>query len=656
MEHNNLSSGIESIYQNPLIRPQDDFFTFVNGAWLDESVIPNDRSSDGAFNWLRERSEKQVREIIEDLAKAPSIPGSNAQKIGDIYRSFMDEDTIEELGLSPIASDLAKAQSITSADDLIAVMGDIESRGGGGLFYLFINNDQKDSSRYISYLGQSGISLPDEAYYRQKEFEEVKAALVEHIEKMFTLAGINDGAAHAKRIVALETQIASLHWDRVKNRDAERTYNKMTFDQLETISEGFNWSLWVSASKTPKNVVELTVIRQPSFFTGLGKMLKNFDRDSWSSWLTWHIISGSAAFLNKALVEENFAFYGTTLSGTPEVRERWKRGVSLVEGSFGEAIGEIYVERHFSSESKKKMIDMVNNLIEAYRIQIDSLTWMTPITKKKAQEKLRTFVPKIGYPDKWRDYSTLAISPTDLIGNLHALATFEQEFEFAKVGSPIDRLEWHMTPQTVNAYYNPLMNEIVFPAAILQPPFFDVNADDAVNYGGIGAVIGHEIGHGFDDQGSKYDGAGNLVNWWSDADRREFEFRTSILIEQYDVLYPESTPDAHVNGALTIGENIGDLGGLMIAYRAYQISLHGQPAPVIDGLTGDQRFFIGYAQIWRGKVRPEEVRRRLATDPHSPPEFRVNQVLKNVPQFYEAFGVKPGDALYMPESERVAIW
>ena len=656
MEHNNLSSGIESIYQNPLIRPQDDFFTFVNGAWLDESVIPNDRSSDGAFNWLRERSEKQVREIIEDLAKAPSIPGSNAQEIGDIYRSFMDEDTIEELGLSPIASDLAKAQSITSADDLIAVMGDIESRGGGGLFYLFINNDQKDSSRYISYLGQSGISLPDEAYYRQKEFEEVKAALVEHIEKMFTLAGINDGAAHAKRIVALETQIASLHWDRVKNRDAERTYNKMTFDQLETISEGFNWSLWVSASKTPKNVVELTVIRQPSFFTGLGKMLKNFDRDSWSSWLTWHIISGSAAFLNKALVEENFAFYGTTLSGTPEVRERWKRGVSLVEGSFGEAIGEIYVERHFSSESKKKMIDMVNNLIEAYRIQIDSLTWMTPITKKKAQEKLRTFVPKIGYPDKWRDYSTLAISPTDLIGNLHALATFEQEFEFAKVGSPIDRLEWHMTPQTVNAYYNPLMNEIVFPAAILQPPFFDVNADDAVNYGGIGAVIGHEIGHGFDDQGSKYDGAGNLVNWWSDADRREFEFRTSILIEQYDVLYPESTPDAHVNGALTIGENIGDLGGLMIAYRAYQISLHGQPAPVIDGLTGDQRFFIGYAQIWRGKVRPEEVRRRLATDPHSPPEFRVNQVLKNVPQFYEAFGVKPGDALYMPESERVAIW
>jgi putative endopeptidase len=656
MEHNNLSSGIESIYQNPLKRPQDDFFTFVNGAWLDESVIPNDRSSDGAFNWLRERSEKQVREIIEDLAKAPSIPGSNAQKIGDIYRSFMDEDTIEELGLSPIASDLAKAQSITSADDLIAVMGDIESRGGGGLFYLFINNDQKDSSRYISYLGQSGISLPDEAYYRQKEFEEVKAALVEHIEKMFTLAGINDGAAHAKRIVALETQIASLHWDRVKNRDAERTYNKMTFDQLETISEGFNWSLWVSASKTPKNVVELTVIRQPSFFTGLGKMLKNFDRDSWSSWLTWHIISGSAAFLNKALVEENFAFYGTTLSGTPEVRERWKRGVSLVEGSFGEAIGEIYVERHFSSESKKKMVDMVNNLIEAYRIQIDSLTWMTPITKKKAQEKLRTFVPKIGYPDKWRDYSTLAISPTDLIGNLHALATFEQEFEFAKVGSPIDRLEWHMTPQTVNAYYNPLMNEIVFPAAILQPPFFDVNADDAVNYGGIGAVIGHEIGHGFDDQGSKYDGAGNLVNWWSDADRREFEFRTSILIEQYDVLYPESTPDAHVNGALTIGENIGDLGGLMIAYRAYQISLHGQPAPVIDGLTGDQRFFIGYAQIWRGKVRPEEVRRRLATDPHSPPEFRVNQVLKNVPQFYEAFGVKPGDALYMPESERVAIW
>jgi len=649
-------SGIEGIYGNPSVRPQDDFFRFINGAWLDESVIPQDRSSDGAFNWLRERSETQVREIIEELAAAPSVIGSNAQKIGDIYRSFMDETAIQAAGLSPIASDLSKAQSISSVDDLITVMGDLESRGGGGLFYLFINNDQKDSSHYITYMGQSGLSLPDESYYRQEEFREAKEALLVHIEKMFELAGISDGPAHVERIVALETQIASFHWDQVKNRDAELTYNKMTFDELIAISKGFNWPLWVAASKTPKRALEQAIIRQPSFFTGLGDLLKKFDRDSWSSWLTWHIISGSASFLSNDFVEENFNFYGTTLSGTPELRERWKRGVSLVEGSLGEAIGEIYVQRHFSGDSKKKMISMVNNLIEAYRVQIDASTWLTPITKKKAQEKLRAFVPKIGYPDRWRDYSALEISPTDLIGNLHSLAAFDQEYEFAKLGSPIDRFEWHITPQTVNAYYHPVMNEIVFPAAILQPPFFDVNADDAVNYGGIGAVIGHEIGHGFDDQGSKYDGAGNLVNWWSDADRREFEERTGALIAQYDALYPESTPDAHVNGGLTIGENIGDLGGLVIAYRAYHISLQGKPAPIIDGLTGDQRFFIGYAQIWRGKVRPEEVRRRLATDPHSPPEFRVNQVLKNVPQFYEAFGVEPGDRLYLSESERVVIW
>jgi putative endopeptidase len=656
MEEITAHSGIEFIHQDHSIRAQDDFFRFVNGKWLKESTIPHDRSSDGAFTWLRERSEKQVKEIIEELAKQPSLPGSVAAKIGDIYTSFMDESRIEEAGISPIAIDLMDAQSISSADDLLQVMGNLESRGGGGLFYTYISNDQKNSSRYIAYLGQSGLSLPDESYYHESEFEGIRISFVEHMAKMFALAGIEDGRSHSLRILELEKVIASFHWDQVRDRNAEATYNKMTFQELQDISDGFNWILWLSASKTPQKVVDEAVIRQPSFFTGIGNLLKNFDRDSWSSWLMWHIISGSASFLSKDFVDENFNFYGKTLSGTPDLRERWKRGVSLVEGSLGEAIGEIYVERHFSLASKDRMMQLVDNLIEAFDSEIESLAWMTPPTKKRAREKLQKFVPKIGFPDKWRDYSALQISSTDLIGNLSSLATFEQEYEFAKLGSPIDRLEWHITPQTVNAYYSRVMNEIVFPAAILQAPFFDLRADDAVNYGGIGAVIGHEMGHGFDDQGSKYDGEGNLQNWWSDADRREFELLTAALIEQYEGLQPEAAPDAHVNGALTIGENIGDLGGLMIAYRAYQISLRGEPAPVIDGLTGDQRFFISYAQIWRGKVRPEEVRRRIVTDPHSPPEFRVNQVLKNIPEFYEAFEVQVGDGLYLPESDRVKIW
>jgi putative endopeptidase len=650
------NSGIEFINQDHSIRPQDDFFRFVNGKWLKESVIPHDRSADGAFTWLRERSEKQIKEIIEELAKQPSLPGSVSAKIGDIYTSFMDESRIEELGVSPIADDLMHAQSISSADDLVRVMGNLESRGGGGLFYTYISNDQKNSSEYITYLGQSGLSLPDESYYHESEFEGIRISFLEHMAKMFALAGIKDGLSHSHRILELEKEIAFHHWDQVRNRNAEATYNKMNFRELQDISDGFNWILWLSASKTPQKAVDDAVIRQPSFFTGIGTLLKKFDRDSWSSWLMWHIITGSASFLSKDIVDENFNFYGRTLCGTPDIRERWKRGVSLVESSLGEAIGEIYVERHFSLASKDRMKQLVDNLIEAFNSEIESLAWMTAPTKKKAREKLQKFVPKIGFPDKWRDYSALQISPTNLIENLNSLASFEQEHEFAKLGSPIDRLEWHITPQTVNAYYSRVMNEIVFPAAILQAPFFDLRADDAVNYGGIGAVIGHEMGHGFDDQGSKYDGDGNLQNWWSEADRREFEILTTALIEQYEGLQPESAPDSHVNGALTIGENIGDLGGLMIAYRAYQISLQGEPAPIIDGLSGDQRFFISYAQIWRGKVRPEEVRRRIATDPHSPPEFRVNQVLKNIPEFYEAFEVQEGDGLYLPESDRVKIW
>lgn len=651
-----LKSGIFLDYMKPEIRPQDDLFRFVNGHWLETKEIPADRAADGHFNRLRELSQDQVRAIINDLSETVAAPGSNAQKIGDLYRSFMDEDRIEALGISPIQADLDRTLAVATRSEFLEVMGELELRGFGGLFYTYISTDARASDQNITYMGQSGLSLPDEAYYREAEYAAIRTALVDHIEAIFTLAKISDAKGHANRVLALETQIASHHWDQVKDRDADLTYNKRSFTELQSMMPAFDWKLWMGATQMPDRILAEVVVGQPSYFEGINAMLEKFDRDAWSSWLAWHLLSGAASYLSRDFVNQNFAFYGTILSGIPELRERWKRGVGLVEGALGEAIGEIYVQRHFPQAAKDRMQELVANLIEAYRVDIAALDWMSEETKAKAFIKLDKFTPKIGYPDKWQDYSSLEIVPDDLIANLAAIAKFGQEYQFAKIGAPVDRLEWHMTPQTVNAYYNPGMNEIVFPAAILQPPFFDLEADDAVNYGAIGAVIGHEIGHGFDDQGSKYDGDGNLENWWSESDRIEFEKRTAKLIEQYDALHPTLAPDVHVNGALTIGENIGDLGGLTIAYKAYQIALNGNPAPVIDGFTGYQRLFIGYAQTWCGKQRPEEVRRRISSDPHSPDEFRCNQIVKNFDPFYEAFDVTEGDALYLPPVDRVRIW
>ena len=652
-----MRSGLDLNHIDLTVRPQDDLFRFMNGKWLKESVIPDDRASDGAFYWLYEQAEKQVKQIILDQAASNAAGGSNAQKIGDLYNSFMDEEKIEQLGITPIAKDLAAAASFKTTDEFFQILGELESQGLSGLFYSYVSTDNKDSSKNIVYLGQSGLSLPDEAYYREGEYQEVRDAFLLHVEKIFELAKLPDGKAAAKQVLELETQIAACHWDQVKDRDAEATYNKKSFTELTSLAPAFNWKLWITASNTPAHVLEQVVVRQPSYFEGLSKLIESFDLDKWRSWLTWHIISGASPYLNKALVDENFNFYGTTLSGIPKLKERWKRGVGLVEGALGEAVGQIYVDRHFGKQAKERMVGLVANLIEAYRVDINALTWMSDETKEKAFIKLDKFTPKIGYPDKWRDYSKLIINPDDLIGNLAQISKYSQDYEYAKIGKPVDKSEWYMTPQTVNAYYNPGMNEIVFPAAILQPPFFDVLADDdAANYGGIGAVIGHEIGHGFDDQGSKYDGDGNLVNWWSDKDRAEFEKRTKKLIEQYDQLSPSAAPEVKVNGALTIGENIGDLGGLTIAYKAYEISLNGKQPPEIDGYTGAQRFFMGWAQSWRGKYRPEEVKRRIATDPHSPDEFRCNQIVANLSEFYDAFAVKQSDKHFMPEDQRVRIW
>lgn len=648
-----LASGIVNENFKATIRPQDDFYRHVNGGWLDTAEIPADRAVDGSFYALRDQSEERVRAIIES-ASGPA--GSDGEKIGDLYRTFMDEDSIESAGISPIRGDLESALSISDLADFTALLGTLESRGRASLFGGYITSDFSDPSINIAYLYQGGLSLPDESYYRESAHSEIRSGLTAHITRILELAGVDDPSKRAAAILTLETEIASHHWDNVKSRDAVATYNKMTFAEIEALTPHFDWRTWSELSRTPEKVLRQAVISQPSFFTGLGQVLGAFDRFKWSSWLAFKVISGSAPYLSSPFVNENFAFYGTKLSGVPVLKDRWKRGVALVEGALGEAVGRIYVERHFPPAAKDRMGELVTNLIEAYRESITNLEWMGADTKKKAIEKLEKFTPKIGYPDKWRDYSSLEIKLGDLTGNLARVHAFESDFHYAKIDAPVDRSEWFMTPQTVNAYYNPGMNEIVFPAAILQPPFFDLEADDAVNYGAIGAVIGHEIGHGFDDQGSRYDGDGRLSNWWSDSDRSEFERRTKSLIEQYDVLSPEETPDAKVNGSLTIGENIGDLGGATIAYKAYMRSLKGAEAPKIDGLSGVMRFFIGYAQVWRSKIRPEAMRVRLATDPHSPAEFRCNQIVKNIDEFAVAFDVKPGDALYLEPKDRVRIW
>lgn len=645
-----MKSGINKSFMDPSVRPQDDLFRHFSGTWLDTYEMPSDRASDGVTRELYDIAEVQVREIIETASGS-----DEAQKIGDLFKSFMDTDAIKARGLSPLTDDLAAIDAITDLHSFIATMGRLETEGLGGIFGAAIYADPMNSVKNIFHIGQGGISLPDESYYREEQFAPIRNAFVDHVTKMGDLAGV---PLMAKEILALETEIATHHWDQVKDRDATLTYNKTSRAELQELAPNFHWELWAENAKIPAIAFDDLNIHEPSFFSGTSAMLAHFSerRDVWVSWLKWQLISSSAAYLTDDIVQQNFSFYGTTLSGTPQIRERWKRGVSLVQGSLGEAIGKVYVGMYFPEAAKKEMLILVDYLTKAYEASIKELSWMSDATKVKALEKLSKFTPKIGYPDKWRDYSTLEIKADDLIGNLQRIAAFGHKEAVDKIGKPVDRDEWHMTPQTVNAYYNPTMNEIVFPAAILQPPFFDMTVDIAANYGGIGSTIGHEIGHGFDDQGSKYDGDGNLVDWWVDSDREAFEKLTGVLIEQFDALYPASTPDTHVNGAFTVGENIGDLSGLEIAYKAYKLALNGAEAPVIDGMTGDQRFFLSYAQAWRGKNRPEETRRRIATDPHSPDEFRCNQIVRNLDAFYAAFDVSPEDAMWLAPEKRVSIW
>ncbi len=647
-------AGIERSGFDESVRPQDDFFRYVNGDWIKKTEIPPDQSRWGTFNKLIDDSEAALRTIIEEAAKSDAPAGSEARKIGDLYNTFMDEAKADGLGMSPVKADVDRIFEAGDKAAFLQVLADLQREGASGLFGFYVDNDAKQSDRYIVYLGQGGISLPDESYYRDPKFQPIRDKFVAHIEKMAELADAPDPKDAAARVLDVETRIAKHHWDRVKRRDRTLTYNKKSLKELEALAPGIDWGAYFKTLGAPE--IAEVIVSEPDYFTALAKLLDEVPLDDWKMWLAWHVVHDAAPMLSKPFVDENFAFYGRTLSGAPEIRPRWKRGVELISGSMGEALGKLYVEKHFPASAKTRMKELVANLVAAYREDIGTLDWMSPETRKKALDKMGKFTPKIGYPDKWRDYSKLEIKSGDLLGDVRRADAFEIARRFAKLGKPIDRTEWEMNAHTVNAYYNPTMNEIVFPAAILQPPFFDADADDAVNYGAIGAVIGHEIGHGFDDQGSKSDGDGNLVDWWTDADRKEFDARAQKLIEQYNAFEPLQLPGQKVNGALTIGENIGDLGGLTIAYKAYKRSLDGKEAPVIDGLTGDQRFFMGWAQAWRGKIRDAELSRRLATDPHSPAEFRCNGVLRNMPEFYAAFGVKEGDKLWLPPDQRVRIW
>ncbi|MEN9715572.1 MAG: hypothetical protein RJA35_1039 [Actinomycetota bacterium] len=649
--------GIDAAAQDKSVRPQDDFYRHVNGTWLKNTEIPADKPLYGTFIALRDKSEKEVHDIITEAAEQGQ--DGIAKKLGDLYASFMDEQRADELRVAPIAAELKLIETIRSVDDAAKLLGEFERAGIGGLFGMAIENDMKNPERYIPMIFQSGLGLPDEAYYREAQHAETLAAYGPHVAQMFHLAGWSNEEADAAsaKVVAFETKLASHHMDVVESRNWDKNYQLFTYDELQALTPTFDWSLYLSGARQTPALLQESVVFMTDYLKAWTDLFSNQNLDSLKAWLAWKVLDSYAPYLSSDIVAQNFEFNGRLLSGMEQNRPRWKRAVSLIEGSLGEAIGEVYVQRHFPESSKQDMEGLVANLLKAYEVSIKALDWMSETTKVKALEKLAKFTPKIGYPNKFKDYSSLEISADDLVGNIRRVNAWVVDDACAKLGKPIDRDEWHMTPQTVNAYYNPTMNEIVFPAAILQWPFYSPLSDKATNYGGIGAVIGHEIGHGFDDKGSTFDGDGKLENWWTEDDRAKFEERTKALIAQYDALSPAQLSDEHhVNGAFTIGENIGDLGGATIAYKAYKFALGGQEDEVINGLTGDQRFFMSYAQVWRSKGRDEIMIQRLATDPHSPAEFRANQILKNVNEFHEAFGTKPGDGMWLDPADRVSIW
>jgi predicted metalloendopeptidase len=654
-------SGIDTTGFDTTVRVQDDLYRSINGRWMDTTEIPSDRSNYGSFSVLADQAEERIRALIEEMAASDQESGSNAQKVGDFYKSFMDEKTIEARGIAPIKPLIETIRKIKDKAELTSQLGEMIQLGVGGPIRFYVDQDDKDATRYLSNLHQGGTTLPDRDYYLMDDEKYVNArqALTTYIQTLLALSGQMNAEQAAAEILDLETKLAQHQWPRTELRDAEKRYNKFAVADLGQIAQAFEFRRFLEAAGVA--TIDEINVTTPSFFTGFGELFRQVPLETWKLYLEYRAIDAFAPYLSQSFADAHFELHEMVLAGVPEQRPRWKRAVGAVGGegagdfgALGEVLGELYVAKYFPPEHKQRMDQLVKNLLLAFEQSIDELSWMTDETKQAAHEKLKKITTKIGYPNKWRDYSALVVQPDDLIGNVMRSNQVEYRRNIDKLGKPIDREEWGMTPFTVNAYYNPGKNEIVFPAAILQPPFFNPDADDAVNYGGIGAVIGHEISHAFDDQGSRYDGDGNLKNWWTDADAAEFKKLKDRLVEQYNDYEP--LPGKRVNGEFTLGENIADLSGLAIAYKAYQLSLDGKPAPDMDGFTGPQRFFVGWSQVWRRKYRDDELLRRLVVDPHSPSYFRANGPVTNIDAFYEAFAVGPDDGLYKPASERIRIW
>ena len=665
-----LTSGIDTAGFDHSVRPQDDFYRYVNGAWLKRTQIRSDATSASSFQELADSSRDGLHELFEEAARPSKSKGDKRvgvalhstsgpteeerHKIGDLYASYLDSARVERLGIKPLAGEMKAIAALKSSSQLPTTFAHFAKLGVVGPISVSVGQDAKASSVNIVQVGQSGLGLPDRDYYLKTDAKSVaiRTAYAAYMTKLFTLAEQPDPAGSAQRVLALETSIASKQWDRLRNRDRNATYNKMSVGQLAALTPSYDWNAYLKAARLSRATE--VVVHQPDYLSAVDTILKGTPAATWREYLTAKLLDSNAEELPAAFGQSRFEFRGRTLSGQQEMSSRWRRAVAGTEGILNDATGKLYVERFFRPEAKTRMDALVKNILNAYSVGIDSLEWMSPATKAAAKDKLAQFTVKIGYPDQPRDYSKLVIKRNDLLGNRMRSRAFNYDDTIERLGKPVDRSRWGMTAQTVNAYYNPANNEIVFPAAILQPPFFNVNADDAVNYGGIGAVIGHEIGHGFDDQGRKSDGAGNLRDWWTASDATAFEARTTKLGAQYDAINP--IDDLHVNGKLTMGENIGDLSGLAQAYRAYRISLSGKEPPVIDGLTGDQRFFMGYAQVWRTKMRDEALRQRILTDPHSPGETRAFVPLVNNDVFARTFNLRPGDKMYVAPADRVKIW
>lgn len=648
------SSGIDLTATDATVRPQDDFYKYVNGSWLKTAEIPASKSRYSMFSKLQDQTQEQLKVIIQDAAKADAEDGSNKQKLGAMYNSAMNKELADKLGFSPLIGDLSGVKAVTDHTQIARMLGLFQRLNVTSPLGFYVYPDAKDPGIYGFWVTQSGLTLPDRDYYLKDEakYQKFRQDLKTYAQNLLQAADYPNAAQAAQNVLDLESKLAAIQISRVESRDAEKNYNKRTLSQVKSLLDGFNWSAFASGSGAAE--VDSIIVRNYPYFEKFGEFFSSVPVQTWKDYMAFHLVDDFAPALSSEFVDLHFGFHETTLNGVPENLPRWKRSVEATSGVLGEVLGQEYVARHFSPEAKERMDQLVQNLTRAYAQSISELDWMSDATKKKALVKLAAFKPKIGYPDKWRDYSALTIKEDDFVGNTKRSSLFEHAYEMNKVGKPVDPVDWGMTPQTVNAYYSPTRNEIVFPAAILQPPFFDLNADDAVNYGGIGGVIGHEIGHGFDDQGSKYDGGGNLRSWWTPEDRKAFDKLGKELVAQYNEFAP--LDDLKVNGELTLGENIGDLAGVAVGYKAYEMSLEGKPAPVIDGLTGPQRFFMGWAQVWRGKIREDALRARLLSDPHSPAEYRVLGPLRNVDSFYQAFGVEEGDKMYLAPNKRVKIW